>query len=461
MKRKILYVAAMTVMLILTAGCGGTQKEEKTGKRTGDTIPPTVTSAVVPAATVTPEPTVTLTPTPTPIPKNYMEKKGIRVLGAGCHEYQGFICEEYDEEGSPVLEIGTCEGIFEVTEEDNGDGTKTIVASIHVAPYVFEYGWMSYAMSGFVDLETGKSFFPYDADYAHTTYLRRDDINYELTLTCEMDYVSVTNPYNTMKYTLVCPSDYEDAAFYLTGYNGDWDTFIERAGSWKLLQFLKHGTSEIIVFSVADGLATMPTNALQEKVVRGVVQNTENYFEVNGLSIRGEGETVYRGTELTFHEDVEDFYGDEVLIETKELSVEFRRTEELLEDGRKQIRGSFTDTSPNSITDGMVKCVVGLGGVVDKKTGLSYCPRSVILADPVVLDKGEEEVPMMIAYEESMTEDGRYVLTYVVTCPQDYEDIVFYITGNYMDKELQERRRGHWLPISEVEHGESDMVFFQ
>lgn len=459
MRRKGFYVLALVAMLGAAAGCG-TDAEDTLGKVQEGQVTEALQPTEEPSATATPEPTATPAPTATPVPKNYMEKNGIRVLGAGCHEYKGFIWTEVDERDRPILETATCEGIFEVEEEDNGDGTKTITAKVYSVPYEYEDGAWCYAtFSGFVDLKTGKSFIPYDLDYEHKTYLRQEDKNFEITVKLEQEPASVTNPYKTETYTVVCPSEYEDAGFYLTGHTANPEAFAELPGNWKLLQFVKHGTSEMVVFSVKEGLATMPTDALQERIARGSAMTTENYFEANGLTARGEGKTTYRGTEYTCEGKLEDYYEDDLVIETKDVEIEFQRTEELLDDGRKQIRGSFIYPA-DIVTEEFEKGVSSISGIVDKKTGLCYSPFAAFLAEPVVLECNGEEITMMIADEGSFTEDNRGIRTYVITCPQDYDDVAFFITGNYRNEELR-KRLGTWLPISEVEHGESDMVFFE
>jgi len=450
MKRKGLYGLAVAATVCMLAGCGTTADEGMENPQ----------NQVTEAVAVTPEATATPAPTATPVPKTYMEENGIRVLGAGLQEYQGFKYRELDENGLPNMEVDTCEALFEVSEEDNGNGTKTIYATIYAYPYIYADGaWSVNSMTGFVDLQTGKSFLPYDTNVSQTTYLSRDDKKIEITLTAEVEVVSVTCPYNIARFTLVCPSDYEDAGFYLTGFKNT-EALVERAGAWKVLDYINHGESELVVFGVKEGLATMPTNAVQEKAVRGVAESTDNYFEVNGLTTKGEGEVTYLGTEVTFEIKDGALVEESSVVETTTAEIEFRKTEEILEDGRKQIRGSFT--LPKDIeTEEFVKWATSLSGVVDKKTGLSYCPSVSMLAENVLLDRGGEEISMMIATEEKWTEDNRCILSYVVTCPKEYEDIAFYITGNYGDAALREKRKGHWLPISEVEHGESDMVFFQ
>ena len=177
------------------------------------------------------------------------------------------------------------------------------------------------------------------------------------------------------------------------------------------------------------------------------------------MTTRGEGKTTYRSTEYTCEGKLEDYYEDDLVIETKDVEIEFQRTGELLDDGRKLIRGSFIYPA-DIVTEEFEHGVSSISGIVDKKTGLCYCPFTGFLAEPVILDCDGEEISMMIAAEASFTEDNRGIRTYVITCPQDYEDVAFFITGNYRNEELR-KRLGTWLPISEVDHGESDLVFFE
>jgi len=137
MKRKGLYVLATAAMLALVAGCGG---------NTGDENPKNqVTEATTP--TEAPEVTATPEPTATPIPANYMEANGIEVLGAGRHTCKGYVAQEWDENGEVVIALADCEYIFEVTEEDNGNGTKTIYAALSQIPHITENGdWSTYIM---------------------------------------------------------------------------------------------------------------------------------------------------------------------------------------------------------------------------------------------------------------------------------------------------------------------------
>ena len=226
MKRKGLYGLALAVTLSMLAGCGTTADEGVESPQ----------NHVTEEVTATPELTATPAPTATPVPQNYMEENGIRVLGAGLHEYRGFKWKEYDEDNNPIMETDTLKAVFEVTEEDNGNGTKTIYATIYAYPYIYDNiaGCLS-AMSGFVDLQTGKSFLPYDLNVTQTSYLSMDDKKMEITLKVEVEQVSATSPYRIERYTLTCPSDYEDAGFYLTNFNNT-AAFEERFGKMESVE---------------------------------------------------------------------------------------------------------------------------------------------------------------------------------------------------------------------------------
>ena len=253
MKHKGLYALATVAMLALFTGCGSNPRGENGEKKVTEAVSPTG----LPEGTVTPETTATLEPTATPVPANYMEAKGIEVLGAGWHTCKGYIAERWDENKEPVVALADCEYRFQVEEEDVGGGSKIIRATLSVVPYMSPAGWSSYVMGGFVDLQTGKTFFPMMPDQPHTTLLTREEEEIELQLFLEFERPSVINPYYTERYTLVCPSEYEDAGFYFAGWNEDNEAYQERAGVWKLLHYVRHGKSDMMVFGVNEGLETM------------------------------------------------------------------------------------------------------------------------------------------------------------------------------------------------------------
>lgn len=452
MKHKGLYVLATVAMLALAAGCGSKQGEENSQDKVTEAISPTEE----PGATATPEPTATPAPTATPVPANYMEANGIEVLGAGWHTCKGFMAKEGDENGNPILELADREYCLEVTEEENEGGTKVIQVALHAKPHVNEHGGYSmFAMGGFVDLQTGKAFLPMDAKLPHTTLIKHEEKEYELQLTCELEYPSATYPYYTEHYTLVCPSDYDAAGFYMTGYNFDWETFVERAGLWKMLNFIRHGESDLLVFGVNKGLATES----EKKPADGAELAEENYFEIHGLTTRGEGRVTYLGTELLQRKNSETGLWEDVSVETKEVEIGFSVTEELLGDGTKHIKGKFM--FEDEVTENEYRGICCKMGVVDKRTGLVYPTQTYNLAKTYVLEKEGEQFSVLVGRELIEKEVGCVEITISVICPEDYDDLVFFLTGNYMEEEVDYTKPAEVKSIHDLEHGESDLLFLR
>ena len=257
MKRKGLYVLATAAMLALTTGCGGNPGEENPQNQVTEAPEVTATTELT-DATATPEPTATPAPTATPVPVNYMEANGIEVLGAGWHTCKGFIVERWDENDEEVIALADCTYRFQVEEEEAEGGTKIIRATLNRVPYLSPNGWSALAQVGFVDLQTGKAYVPMIPDIPYTTLLKRDEETLEIQIFIERELPSVTNPYYTERYTLICPAEYEDAGFYIAGDDLRSQEFVEEIGIWKLLKYIPHGKSDMLVFGVDEGLATMP-----------------------------------------------------------------------------------------------------------------------------------------------------------------------------------------------------------
>ncbi len=460
MKRKGFYVLATAVMLALAAGCGSNQEEENPQNQVTEAVLPTET----PEATATPEPTATPAPTATPVPENYMEANGIEVLGAGRHTCKGFVVNEWDENGDAIQELGECEYLFEVTEEENGDGTKSIYATLSRIPYVSENGgWSTYSMGGFVDLQTGKSFVPMNSGIAQITLLKQEEKEYELQLAVEYEYPSITNPCYKEKYTLVCPSDYEDAGFYITGSDGKeaYEAFSERMGLWKKLNFIRHGEAELLVFGVNEGLATE-----QKRTVDGAELAEENYFETNGYTAKGEGTYTWLGMEATRRWNEEAGYWESVSLEENEFTFTISITEESLGDGTKMIKGTFIET-PYMVSEDEVKIPYKKYGIADKKTGLVYRPRTYSLAEPYVLEKDGEEITIFVGIEIVEEDLGGGKIdsrtTFTLICPEDYNDAVFYLTAavDIDEDEHTYFNESEVFSLNELEHGDYELMFFQ
>lgn len=460
MKRKGLYVLATVAMLALVAGCGSNQGEENPQNQVTEAVSPKET----PEATATSEPTATPAPTATPVPANYMEANGIEVLGAGNYTCKGYVAQEWDENGVVEIALADCEYLFEVTEEDNGNGTKTIYAALSQIPHIAENGgWSTYIMGGFVDLQTGKSFVPMNRDVAQITMLKQEDKEYELQLAVECATTSVTYPYYTEKYTLVCPSDYEDAGFYITScdFNADYEAYGERIGLWKKLNFIRHGEAELLVCGVNEGLATE-----YKRPVDGAELAEENYFETNGFTAKGEGTYTWLGMEATRRWNEEAGYWESVSLEEKEFTTTISIAEESLGDGTKQITWNVIELC-EQISEVEVKIPYKLCCIADRKTGLVYPPRNYNLAESYVLEKDGEEISILVGMEiaEEALGDGKIEsrTTFTLICPEDYNDAVFYLTA---DVEIDDDEHTYFnerevFSLNELEHGDYELMFFQ
>lgn len=251
-KRKGFYVLGTVAMLALAAGCGGKEGKNPENQVAEATSP--IETQEVSEATPTSEPAVTPAPTATPKPANYMEANGIEVLGAGRYTCKGYVAEQWDENGEAIVELADCEYRFEFGGEESEGGTKIIRATIKTLPHVSQAGWSAYGTSGFVDLQTGKSFCLMESDMSQTTLLTREEGDIELQLSVETELPSVTNPYYKEIYTLVCPADYKDAGFYITGNRMEGDMFWEWVGEWRLLNYIKRGKADLLVFGVNKAL---------------------------------------------------------------------------------------------------------------------------------------------------------------------------------------------------------------
>lgn len=452
MIRKRFYVLVTAAMLIFAAGCGDKQGEEAPQNQVTEAATPTE----VPEATATPEPTATPAPTATPVPANYMEKKGIEILGAGRHTGKAFVATGADENGDPILELADCEYVLDLEEEENEDGTKVIHVTLERVPYVnADGGWSCFFFSGFVDLKTGKAYSPYSGEL-QTVVLEQGDESHILQLLYEYEPPSLIRPYYTDRYTLVCPSDYEDAGFYVTGWDRSVDAYTERIGCWKMLQYIRHGKSDMLVFGVDKGLATEP----EKKTADGAELAEENYFEANGLIARGEGKVSYLGTEVFQKLNDETGMWDVISVETKEVEAEFYVTEELLGDGTKQMIGRFA-FEEDEITETEYRGVSAKSGVMDKRTGLVYPVRTYGIAEPFVIEKDGEQLSILVGRDFWEKDDGNVDVVISVVCPEDYDDLVFFLTGNYMEEEVDYTKPAEVVSIRDIEHGETDLLFFR
>jgi len=326
-------------------------------------------------------------------------------------------------------------------------------------PHIYEDGyWVHITMGGFVDLQSGKSFFPLNKDMEQATVLKQEEKNYELKLSCSSQSASSTSPYNTHRYTLICPSDYEDAGFYVTSFDGTNEAFTERMGLWKKLNYIRHGEADLLVFGVNEGMNTMT-----ETAEKPLPEPEGSFYEENSIVVKGEGTHTWLGTEGLQRKNSETGVWDLVSVETKEVETEFSVTEESLGDGTKRIKGTLVFV--DEVSGEEVRGITCTSGIADKKTGLVYVPRTYFLAEPHVMEKDGEEVSVLVTVEQEVEviDDGseKVSMIYSIICPEDYEDAVFFLTGKYerTDRDPSEKRKPYSL--NELENGETELVFFR
>ena len=271
----------------------------------------------------------------------------------------------------------------------------------------------------------------------------------------DYEFPSATKPYYTEHYTLVCPAEYEDAGFYITGWDRTEEAFMNRVGSWKMLNFIQHGESDMVVFGVNKGLATEPEKLQTDDTSLAV----ENYFESNNLSVRGEGRVTYLGTELLQRRNSETGLWEVASVETKEVEIGFAATEESLGDGTKHIKGTFM--FKDEMTENEYRGISCKMGVVDKRTGLAYPTRTYNLAEPYVLEKDGEQFSILVGRELVEKEDGCVDITISLICPEEYNDMVFFLTGNYLEEEVDYSKEVEVRSIRDIEHGETELLFLR
>jgi hypothetical protein len=217
----------------------------------------------------------------------------------------------------------------------------------------------------------------------------------------------------------------------------------------------------MVVFGVNKGLETEP----EEKVVDGAELAEENYFEENGLTVRGEGTYTWTGTEALKKRNNERGRWEAVSLEEKELTTTISIEEEALGNGTKRIKWSFSDII-ELVSEDEARVPYTRCGVVDKKTGLVYRARTYNLAESYVLEKDGEKFSILVCLESVEEEIGdgkiRSTVSYTLICPEDYNDAVLYLTcrdeivddNTYSNKE-------EVLPLHEFDDGKYELMFFR
>ena len=132
-------------------------------------------------------------------------------------------------------------------------------------------------------------------------------------------------------------------------------------------------------------------------------------------------------------------------------------------DGTKLIRGTFVFV--DEVSEEETKGICCTCGVADKKSGLVYMPRTYFLAEPHEMEKDGEEISILVAKEQQVETMGdgkvKVSVTFFVVCPEDYNDAVFFLTGKYEFVERDSSKKIEPYSLSELENGETDLLFFR
>ena len=170
--------------------------------------------------------------------------------------------------------------------------------------------------------------------------------------------------------------------------------------------------------------------------------------------------------EVLRRKNVETGWWESVSLGESEITTTISKTEESLGNGIKQIKWSIIETY-ELMSEDEVKVPYGKGGIVDKKTGLVYRPRTYYLAEPFVLEKDGEEFTILVGLElmEEELGDGKIKSchTYTLVCPEDYNDGVLYLTADVVidEDEHMYSNEPEVFSLNEVEHGDYELMFFQ
>jgi len=259
MRTKMIGIA-MGCMLVLLAGCADTtvnwneteptptavteQKADKVRQDAGE-------DAVVPLSEepeVTPTKIVETMNVVVPPATDYFTRQQLTIFGKGEYTYMG-TAPIPNEDGSMCIGVETVQKncTYEVHETKNGDGTKTIVATICDYPHAFENGWLTLSYyAGIIDRQTGIGYTPAENGTVDLVFQRSGE-DIKLSLTTERIGLG-QQPFASCTFTVTCPEDYDDAIFYLTGNESMIHYTEELMDRYRSVIYLKQGQSDLLFF---------------------------------------------------------------------------------------------------------------------------------------------------------------------------------------------------------------------
>lgn len=162
----------------------------------------------------------------------WFEKSGLSFTPTG-----DFTCLTSNGYGEDV----TAEGNILIDVIDNGDGTKTIKATLEMQLGV-------YVNYGFVDQYTGNSIVSSSTTEAQVHSIEYEKQKYDISVV--KDSIGSTESVFIRNVNLTCPTEYNGAAFFVCGSNADVDNSI--AVTYNSYEDIEHGNYDILLFEGID-----------------------------------------------------------------------------------------------------------------------------------------------------------------------------------------------------------------
>lgn len=185
--------------------------------------------------------------------KTWFESSGLSFTPAGSFS---FLTSNYLASDGDVDTDVTLNANVSIETRDNGDNTKTIIATLAITPWADDsrgaWGWS--ANYGFVDQYTGISIVCSNTE-SQSYLIEYKNQEYEISVSTENveDGSATSDVIRTVNLT--CPSEYDGTAFFLCGSNTEIDNNII-VDVYDSYENIEHGDYDILLFEGVDTAAT-------------------------------------------------------------------------------------------------------------------------------------------------------------------------------------------------------------
>ena len=260
--------------------------------------------------------------------EDWFEENGYTINEEGEYEFRTYVNYTAPDLTKTPVAL-TLEGNAQITEVDNGDGTKTITAEFIHAPYEFADAWGT--ASGYyfaADRYTGTVYINgyYGVDEPFS--IKYDDgIKVEMTANWSKNTATSANMNKIDKMVVVAPINYDGVVFGFMGTKvGTLDDIWQKTLNVKELE-IEDENCDLLFFANSSQDNDVP---LAEK------ENEKDWFEKNGYAINEAGEFDF-STYVTY---------EKVTGQPIPKNVSFHGTAEITEtdngDGTKTVEAVFT-----------------------------------------------------------------------------------------------------------------------